>query len=546
MKKPGKKNIAKYQTLFIGVAWPYVNGPLHIGHLAGAYSSCDIFARYHRLKGNRVLMVSGSDMHGTPIVIAAKKAGVKPIDFANQYHQLDKKVFERLGVNFDLYTKTSTKNHQQVVQDIFLALLKKNYLFEKEITQPFCPKCQRFLPDRLIEGECPFCHSQSARGDQCDSCNHTLDPQDLISPYCQVCHTTPIFKKTKHYFLDLPKFSKPLIDWVKQQSHWRKHVKETSLAWLKEGLKPKPYTRDLEYGVPVPLPKLKDKIIYVWFEAVIGYLSASIEWAKKQGQPENCKNFWLNPDCRHYYFMGKDNIVFHTIIWPAILMGYNPKLNLPYNVVANQFLNMKGEKLSKSRGGFITVQEVLDQYGVNAVRFYFAYNMPETRDSDFSYESFVKQNNGILVATIGNFINRSLSFIERFFGGRIEKGNLDPKVKKKILNTFDKVGKDLEQCHFQKGLREVIALAEFGNLYFDQNKPWEKIKEEPKGPEESLYNCVQIITALSTLLEPFLPHACQKLRKQLGIKKAPKWQFEELSPIKLGKITPLFKKFCLF
>ena len=533
----------KKERVFIGVAWPYANGPLHIGHLAGAYSSPDIFARYHRLKGNQVLMVSGTDMHGTPIIVQAEKAGVKPIDFANKYHQADKEIFAKLGLSFDLYTKTSTENHLRVAQEVFLTLLKRKYLFFKKTTQAYCPKCKRFLPDRFVEGKCPYCDNKSARGDQCDSCDHTLDPTELASPYCKTCHSAPIFKETEHYFLDLPAFSSQLSAWFERQKHWRKPVLETSLAWLKEGLKPRAYTRDLGLGVPVPLKEFKNKVIYVWFEAVIGYLSASIEWAKKQSKPEAWKDFWQNSRCKHYYFMGKDNIVFHTIIWPAMLMGYDSKLNLPYDVAANQFLNMKGEKLSKSRGGFITVEKLLDKYNVNAIRFYFTLNMPETRDTDFSHESFVKQNNGILVGTIGNFINRSLSFIARFFDSQIKTGKIDPQVEKKITNTFSKTGKKLKQARFQKALREVIALAEFGNLYFDQNKPWEKVKENPQEAKKILYNCTQICVALSTLLEPFLPHAAIELRKQLGIKEPPKWEFKELKSIKLGKIFPLFKKY---
>lgn len=534
---------SKPQKIFIGVAWPYVNGPLHIGHLAGANLAPDIFARHHRLKGNQVLMVSGSDMHGTPIVVAAEKEGVSPAEFAQKYHRYDIKIFKRLGVTFDLYTKTSTKNHQKVAQDIFLTLLKKKHLFLKKTLQPYCPKCQRFLPDRFVEGKCPHCQAPGARGDQCDSCSQTLEPKDLISPACKICHAQPIHKSTQHYYLDLPQFSGQLLAWLNKQAHWRKNVYETTLAWLKEGLKPRAVTRDMDYGIAVPSAQMTNKVIYVWFEAVIGYLSASIEWAKKQGQSDAWKDFWQNPNCRHYYFMGKDNIVFHTLIWPAMLIGYNNKLNLPYDVAANQFLNMKREKLSKSKGGSITVEELLDQYDVNAVRFYFAYNMPETRDSDFSYESFVKQNNGVLLATIGNFINRSLIFIKRFFAGQLKKRKLDPKVKKKIMEAFAKTGKEIEQVHFQKGLREVISLAEFGNLYFDQNKPWEKIKKNKESAVPALYNCAQICVALSSLLEPFLPHATTQLRKQLGIKVAPRWEFKELTQINLGRIKPLFQKY---
>jgi len=534
MKKPMK--------IFIGVAWPYVNGPLHIGHLAGAYLAADIFARFQRLVGREVLMVSGSDMHGTPIMVEAEKAKVAPIDFATKYHQLDKKVFKKLGISFDLYTQTSTKNHKNVVQEIFLTLLKKNYLFKKKVNQFFCPRCQRFLPDRFVEGKCPFCGYLSARGDQCDACGRTLDPTELTSPLCKTCRSSPILRESEQFFLVLPQFARGLKNWIKKQTHWRKNVFKTSLGWLEEGLKPRAVTRDLDYGIPLPLPKFKTKVIYVWFEAVVGYLSASKEWAKKRGKPESFRRFWLNPECRHYYFMGKDNIPFHTIIWPAILMGFNQRLNLPYDIVANQYLNVKGEKLSKSRGNLITVEELLGKYSVDAVRFYFTYNMPENRDTDFSQESFVKQNNSILVATLGNFINRSLVFIKRYFG-EIKGGRLEEEVARKITSCFQKTGEEISQCHFQKGLREIVALGEFANLYFDKNQPWERIKGDKEAVKNTLYNCAQIIFSLSTLLEPFLPHAAGRLRRQLGIKGSLRWEFREVRRVKLNKIIPLFPKY---
>ena len=531
--------------IFIGVAWPYVNGPLHIGHLAGAYLAPDIFARYHRLKGNEVLMVSGSDMHGTPILVAAEKEGIRPIDFAEKYHQVDKEVFKRLGITFDLYTKTSTQNHQKIAQKIFLALLQKNYLFKKIVKQLFCSECRRFLPDRFVEGKCPHCGYEEARGDQCGSCGHTLDPTELISPYCQVCRSKPVLKEGEHFFLDLSQFSGKLTSWIREQYHWRKNVRNTSLGWLKQGLKPRAITRDLDYGVPVPIEGFDNKVLYVWFEAVIGYLSASIEWAESKREPTAWKDFWKG-NSRHYYFIGKDNIPFHTLIWPAMLMGYDESLNLPYDVPANQYLNIRGEKLSKSRGTYMAVEELLDKYGVSAVRFYFTNNMPEERDTNFSHQDFVKQNNGVLVGTIGNFINRTLVFIKKSFGGRVPEGEIEADMEKEIERSFQLVGEHLGECHFQKAFGEVVSLAKFGNLYFDQNRPWEKIKTDPQECKNSIYNSVQLVSALQILIEPFLPHASTELKEQLGIVLETRnvWRFEKLPKgSQIGHAHPLFPKF---
>lgn len=539
--------MTKKEKIFIGVAWPYTNGPVHIGHLAGAYLVCDYFARYHRLKGNDVLMVTGSDMHGTPTTVMAEKEGVEPIVVANRYHQQDKKIFKQLGVTFDIYTKTSTKNHRQVAQSIFLDLVNKGHIFKKTAEQLYCQKCKRFLPDRYVEGECPHCHFKNARGDQCDDCGKTLDSKELISPICKICGATPVIRKTEHFFLDLPQFEKQLKTWISKQKHWRKHVREFALGWLREGLKARAVTRDMSYGVPVPVKGFENKVIYVWFEAVIGYLSAAIEWAKRKNQLEAWKNYWHDPKCKHYYFIGKDNIPFHTIIWPAILLGYDKKLQLPYDIPANNFLLLEGKPFSKSRGWYIDAQEMLNRYSPDLIRYFFAANAPENKDVDFSWKFFVEKNNNELVATLGNFIYRTLTFTQRNFSARIPKGRLDPKVKSKIEKTFEKLELSIEACKFQQAIAEIFALAQFANKYFDEQSPWKSIKEEKKKAANAIYNCLHLINALKILFYPFMPFAAEKLHQALGlsgtIEKNEEWKFTQL-PIgqKLAKPKVLFKK----
>jgi methionyl-tRNA synthetase len=333
------------ERIFIAVAWPYANGPLHLGHIAGAYLPADIFARYHRTKGNEVLMISGSDQHGTPITIKAEEEGKTPAEIAHRYHREFLDCWEKLGISFDLFTSTGTANHAAVSQDIFLTLLNKGYIYKSTVSQPYCPQCKRFLPDRYIEGTCPYCHASGARGDQCDSCGKPINPAELINPYCRLCAATPQFKDSEHLFFRLSAFQGNLSDWVEQQTHWRPNVLNLTRRYLKEGLRDRAITRDIEWGVPVPVDGFENKRIYVWFEAVIGYLSATKEWATSNGDEERWRPFWQDNETKSYYFIGKDNIPFHTLIWPAMLMGCGG-LNLPYDVPANEFLTIEGKKLS--------------------------------------------------------------------------------------------------------------------------------------------------------------------------------------------------------
>jgi len=507
------------QRIFIGVAWPYADGPLHLGHIAGAYLPPDIFARYHRTKGNEVLMVSGSDQHGTPITIKAEQEGKKPGEIAAKYHQQFLDSWQRLGISFDLFTTTGTANHAQVTQDMFLTLLNKDYIYKDTVSQPYCPKCQRFLPDRYIEGTCPYCQSTGARGDQCDECGKTLNPEDLLAPHCRLCGTTPQFKDSEHFFLKLSAFQDRLADWVGKQGHWRPNVYNLTRRYLKEGLRDRAITRDIEWGIPVPVDGFEGKRIYVWFEAVIGYLSAAKEWAAARGDEEGWRAFWQEPETKSYYFIGKDNIPFHTIIWPAMLMGYGG-LNLPYDVPANEFLTIEGKKLSTSRNWAVWLPDYLERYEPDPLRYLLSINMPETSDTDFSWREFVRRNNDELVATYGNLVNRVLTFVyRRFDGGVPTPGELDDHsqgIIDKARETLINMDTLLSQCHFKQAIMSAMSLAQETNRYLEEKSPWKIINEDKQAAADSLYVALSVLSYLRTALHPFLPFSSQKLHEYLG------------------------------
>ena len=368
------------ERILVAVAWPYANGSIHIGQVAGCYLPADIFARYHRMKGNDVLMVSGSDAHGTPVTLTAEQRGVTPEQVYSEYQAEFLDNWERFGITFDLFTTTHTQNHQDVAQDIFSRLYENGHIYKNTMEMPYCDTEDRFLADRYVEGVCPHCDFDGARGDQCDNCGRTLDPRDLKSIACRICGATPEFAETEHFFIRLTGFEPELLEWTRKQSHWKSNVKNFTVSFLEGGLRDRAITRDIDWGVPLPLDGYDGKRIYVWFEAVIGYLSASIEWAGNRGEPERWKDFWQSENSRSYYFMGKDNIPFHTIIWPALLMGYGG-LNLPYDVPANEYMNLEGFKLSTSRNWAIWLPEYLDRYDPDPLRYVIAAGMPETSDS---------------------------------------------------------------------------------------------------------------------------------------------------------------------
>ena len=512
------------ERILIAVAWPYADGPLHLGHVAGAYLPPDIFARYHRIKGNEVLMVSGSDQHGTPITIKAEQERKEPGQIADQYHQQFLDSWQRLGISFDLFTTTGTTNHAKVSQEIFLTLLDKGYIYKCTVSQPYCSQCQRFLPDRYVEGTCPYCHFSGARGDQCDECGKPLNPFDLVNPRCRLCGTTPQFKDSEHFFLKLSAFRDELLTWVRQQTHWRQNVLNFTTRYLEEGLKDRAITRDIDWGVPVPVDGFETKRIYVWFEAVICYLSATKEWAKSAGDEERWRAFWQK-EAKSYYFIGKDNILFHTIVWPAMLMGYG-ELNLPYDVPANEFLTIEGKRLSTSRNWAVWLPDYLSRYDPDPLRYFLSINMPETGDTDFSWREFVRRNNDELVATYGNLVHRVLTFVYRNFNGCVPTcedmgiSNLQQRMLTPLENTsfaiLNDVGSKISQCHFKLALKMAMNIAQEANRYLDEKSPWKIIKEDQQAAANSLYAAICVISHLRTMLYPFLPFSSQKLHRLLG------------------------------
>ena len=539
------------ERIFIGVAWPYADGSLQLGNLAGADLPADIFARYHRLRGNEVLMVSGSDQHGTPITLKAEQEGKNPREIIDFYQRECLDCWQKLGISFDLFTGTHTSNHAQVTRDIFLKLLEKGYLYRNTVSQLYCPHCKRFLPDRYVEGICPFCKTPGARGDQCDACGKPLNPTELIDPYCRICKTTPVFKDSEHFFLKLSAFQERLEKWAGEQTHWRPNVSGFTQRYLKEGLRDRAITRDIEWGIPVPVEGFENKRIYVWFEAVIGYLSASKEWAAEiNGDKDKWHNFWdEDKGAKSYYFLGKDNIPFHTIIWPAMLMGYGG-LNLPTDVPANEFLTIEGKKISKSRNWAVWVPDYLSRYDPDPLRYVLSINMPENGDTDFSWREFVRRNNDELVATYGNLVNRVLTFTYRNFGGCVpEPGPLDSRDKGILGDAercLDEVGASIAACSFKAAILRAMQLAQAANRYLDEKAPWKKIKEDRQAAATSLSTAIGVIAYLKTALYPFLPFSSQKVHEYLGFEGRLEdygWQPALPAPgQKLREPKPLFVK----
>jgi methionyl-tRNA synthetase len=535
------------EKIFIGVAWPYANGSLHLGHIAGCYLPADIFARYNRLKGRNVLMVSGSDEHGTPITITADNEKTTPQAIVDRYHNEHAENMKQLGISFDLFTRTTTANHETTVQEIFLGLYQKKYINRKSIDAYYCPTCERFLPDRYIEGTCPNCQKKGARGDQCDNCGKLLDSFELLNVRCKVCGGTPVKRKTEHLFFALSNFESKLIQWLKDKTFWKANVLKFTNNWLQIGLHDRAITRDINWGIKVPVFGFENKRIYVWFDAVIGYLSASKEWAKKHKEPLKWKEWWQNPEAKHYYFLAKDNIPFHSIIWPSILMGYDESLNLPYNIPANEYLTLKGEQFSKSRGIGIWVPEILQRFDPDVIRYYLSINMPENKDTDWVWNDFVSKNNDELLGTYGNFIHRVITFTSKNFGSIPEASilsEMDNEALQKIQETLTEVEGALDQCTFKKGLRAVMNLAQYGNVYFDHNQPWILLKTDPQRCKTVLNISIRLVQALAVYMAPYLPFSSERVWKMMG-HKHPIKQWEDAN-LELDLGTPLETPTLLF
>ncbi|HZE66603.1 MAG TPA: methionine--tRNA ligase [Sporichthyaceae bacterium] len=521
------------RNILTAVAWPYASGPRHIGHVAGFGVPSDVFSRYQRMAGNNVLMVSGTDEHGTPILVAADKEGVSPKELADRYSRVIAEDLRGLGLSYDLFTRTSTVNHYAVAQEIFLGLHRNGYVVAKTTMGAISPSTGRTLPDRYVEGTCPICGYDGARGDQCDNCGNQLDPIDLINPVSRINGETPKFVETEHFFLDLPAFTEALGTWLQSKGgDWRPNVLKFSMNLL-EDLRPRAITRDIDWGVPVPLDGWRDrndKRLYVWFDAVIGYLSASVEWARRVGRPEAWREWWQNPDAESYYFMGKDNVVFHTVIWPALLLGYSGKgarggtpgqlgaLNLPDEVVSSEFLTMEGKKFSSSRSVVILVKDFLARYHADALRYYLAVAGPENSDTDFTWAEFLRRNNDELVAGWGNLVNRTVSMAAKNFGEVPAAGELQD-IDREVLATakaaFDTVGAALNRSRQKAAITEAMTVVAAANKYLSDTAPW-KLKEDPARQATVLHVALQLIDDCKALLTPFLPHSSQRVHELLG------------------------------
>jgi methionyl-tRNA synthetase len=518
------------RKILVAPAWPYAAGPRHLGHVAGFGVPSDVFARYHRLAGDDVLMVSGTDEHGTPVMVAADREGTTYAEIADRYNASFREDFRRLGLSYDLFSRTTTLNHERVTRDLFATLYANGAIVEQEMLVSFSPATGHTLPDRYIEGTCPICGYPEARGDQCDNCGNQLDPSELIDPRSLLDGSVPEFRETKHLFLDLPQFAERLRLWIASHDDWRPNVRNFSLSLLDE-IRPRPITRDLDWGVRIPVPGYDEdehKRIYVWFDAVIGYLSASIEWAASRGDPEAWREWWQNPEAEHHYFQGKDNIVFHTVIWPAMLLGYGEggvygdgrgTLELPTNVVASEFLTMEGKQFSTSRGYSIFVRDFLDRYDADALRYYLVAAGPETQDSDFTWADFVRRTNDELLANWGNLVNRTLASAYRSFGAVPQPGALherDRALLEAIGAGFEEVGGLIERSRFRAALAEAMRLSSEVNQYLSEQAPWALLHSDRERAGTVLYVALTAVDSLKVLFTPFLPHTCQRLHELLG------------------------------
>ena len=523
------------KSVLTAVAWPYANGPRHIGHVAGFGVPSDVFARYQRMTGANVLMVSGTDEHGTPLLVQAEKEGVTVQELADRYNRQIVHDLAGLGLSYDLFTRTTTRNHYAVVQELFRGLHDNGYMVKETTMGAISPSTGRTLPDRYIEGTCPICGADGARGDQCDNCGNQLDPADLINPVSKINGETPQFVETEHFLLDLPALADALSAWLKERQDWRPNVLKFSLNLL-EDIRPRAMTRDIDWGVPIPIEGWQDnnaKKLYVWFDAVVGYLSASIEWAYRIGEPEAWRTFWTNPDAVSYYFMGKDNITFHSQIWPAELLGYRGEgsregtvgqlgsLELPTEVVSSEYLTMSGSKFSSSKGVVIYVKDFLEEFGADPLRYFIAVAGPENNDTDFTWDEFVRRINNELANGWGNLVNRTVSMAHKNFGEVPTPGELsdaDQAILDLASRTFDEAGDALSHSWFKQGITKIMHVVGEANAYIAEQEPWKLAKDETQRERLAtvLWTALQVVSDCNTMLTPFLPHTAQAVHETLG------------------------------
>jgi methionyl-tRNA synthetase len=543
--------VPKFGKVLVTSAWPYINVIPHLGNLVGSVLSADVAARYYRLRGDDVIMVSGSDEHGTPIEVEAMKQGVTPKELTDRNHARVAELFRKWGASFDNYTRTESLVHKEFVQETLMKIYKNGYIFSKETQMLYCEHDQRFLPDRFVEGKCPYCGAERARGDQCDLCGRLLEPTFLLEPYCVICKNKPTVKTTRHWYIDLSRFAEPLIQYITENKQLPANAKNFSLNWIKEGLKPRAVTRDVEWGIPAPFPEAEGKTIYVWVEAVLGYVSATIEYCRRIGEPEKWREFWFDKAAKTLYFVGKDNIPFHTIILPALLLASGEDYNLPWNVSATEFLQFKGEKASKSQRIGIWIDEALELFPADYWRFFLMATRPESKDSNFSWDVFLEKVNADLNDTFGNFIHRTLTFINSKFNGEIPQPKLtaeDEAVLQAVREKVETAAQEFEDAKLQSAANTLISIGRVGNQYLNEKEPWKLVKTDREKAATVLYVTAQVVKAISVVSAPFMPATAEHLWQTLNLDGSVheiRWE-EALKPLeaghKIAKAKPLFQK----
>ncbi|WP_022763248.1 methionine--tRNA ligase [Butyrivibrio sp. AD3002] len=524
------------RNILIGGAWPYANGSLHIGHIAGLLPG-DVLARYHRACKDKVYFVSGSDCHGTPVAIRAKSEGKSPREISDHYHEEFVDCFNRLGFSYDCYTKTSDDAHKEFVQEFHRKLYDGDYVYEKETPQAYCECCNTYLADRFVTGICPVC-GEPARGDQCDSCGTVLDPEILKEPICAVCKNPVTFRASTHLYIAISKLEKQLRDLVDNGVNWRKNAISFTNRYIDEGLRDRALTRDLEWGIPVPKEGYEKKTIYIWAENVLGYLSAAKQVTDREGESFD---ELFGENAKHYYVHGKDNIPFHTIILPALLIAHGAGYRLPDQIVSSEYLTLEGKKISTSRNYAIWVKDLLDKYDPDSLRYYFLANGPEKKDSDFSWSEYVNNHNGELLGAYGNFINRTLTFIAKYFDGVIPEGTSAGDWDDTLKQLYTSTGEQIEKGNFKDAIEGVFEVVRKANKYFDEQEPWKTRTSDEAACRNTLYQCVQIIANLAVVLAPFLPFSSDKVCSWLGINTD--WEFKVIpSGYRLPEISILFER----
>ncbi|MFC1584954.1 methionine--tRNA ligase [Fibrobacterota bacterium] len=541
------------ETILVTSALPYANGPIHFGHIAGAYLPADIFVRFNKLLKNDVVYVCGTDEHGFAITVSAQQEGNSPQAHVDHYFKVICEIFEKFNIEFDNFSRTTLKHHYDLSQDFFLQLYNKNKIEEKQTDQLYCESCCIFLADRYVTGTCQHCNYDEARGDECPKCGQWIEATELIDPLCKVCGNKPVVRQTKHWFLKLGEFSRDLKDWIASKKNWKPNVTNFINGMIGQGLESRPITRDMDWGIPVPLAEAENKVLYVWFDAPIGYISSTIEWARKQGDPDLWKKYWHNPDCRLVHFIGKDNLPFHCVTWPAVLMGQDAPFILPTDVPANEFYNLEGKQFSKSTGWYIDLEDFFNKYQADSIRFTIAANAPETKDSAFSWKEFQNRHNGELADILGNFVMRTLKFAESYFDnkvpGRKKASNVDRQFLEKIENSITLLEELFNTYQVRRACFEIMEMARAGNRYFDEKAPWKSRKEDMEDCSVTLNCSLQLVKALAQVCFPVMPETSQSIWEMLNLQgkmEDKDWNLEKTQFLQeghgLGKAKVLFTK----